>query len=41
VQNEYEKEVVQHVINMSQSNNSVDVSKGVEIRIAKKKVVRV
>ena len=41
MQNEYEKEVVQHVINMNQSNNWVDIPKDVEIRLAKKKVVRV
>jgi hypothetical protein len=31
VRNEYEKEVVQHVINMNQSNNWVDIPKDVEI----------
>jgi hypothetical protein len=41
VRNEYNDEVVQHVINMNQSNNWVDVPKDVEVRIAKKKVVRV
>ena len=41
VQNEYDNKVVQHVINMNQSNNWVDVLKDVEIRIAKKKVVRI
>ncbi len=41
VQNEYDNKVVQHVINMNQTNNWVDVPKDVEIRIAKKKVVRV
>ena len=41
VRNEYDNEVVQHVINMNQSNNWVDVLKDVEIRIAKKKVVRI
>ncbi len=41
VRNEYDNEVVQHVINMNQTNNWVDVPKDVEIRIAKKKVVRV
>jgi hypothetical protein len=41
VQNEYKKEVVEHLINMNQSNNSVEVPKDVEIQIAKKKVVRV
>ncbi len=40
VQNEYNNKVVQHVINMNQSNNWVDVPKDVEIRIAKKKAVR-
>jgi hypothetical protein len=37
VQNEYEKEFVQHVINMNQSYNWVDIPKDDEIRIAKKK----
>ncbi len=41
VQNEYNNEVVQHVIKMNQSNDWVDVPKDVEIRIAKQKVVRV
>ena len=41
MRNEYDNEVVQHVINMNQSNNWVDVLKDVEIRIAKKKVVRI
>jgi hypothetical protein len=31
VQNEYNNEVVQHVINMNQSNNWVDVPNDVEI----------
>jgi hypothetical protein len=42
VRNEYKDfKVVQHVINMNQTNNWVDVRKDLEIRIAKKEVVRV
>ena len=38
---EYEDVDIQHVINMNQSNMWVDVPRDVEVRIAKKKVVRV
>jgi hypothetical protein len=41
VRNEYDNEVVQHIINMNQTNNWVDVPKDGKIRFAKKKVVRV
>ena len=41
VRAEYEDVDIQHVINMNQSNMWVDVPRDVEVRIAKKKVVRV
>ena len=41
VRAKYEDVDIQHVINMNQSNMWVDVPRDVEVRIAKKKVVRV
>ena len=37
VRNEYDDEDIQHVINMNQTNNWVDVPKDVELQIANKK----